>query len=162
MQYSQSCKNLGILHPTYGAYATGLSTQNPTFYGTCPETAQQHVEKMNDYFDRQEIDDETIKLRIFSQSLVGEARNWFKGLTPHSINDLQAFHQLFLNKWEVKKNPLQILSEYENIKRNVGEGVQEYCTRFNSVYNALPLHMKPPQGLALIKFPDGFDPEMAY
>ena len=66
----------------------------------------QHVDKMNDYFDRNEIVDETVKLRLFSQSLGGEARKWFKGLTPHSINDLQAFHQLFLNKWEVKKNPL--------------------------------------------------------
>ena len=88
---------------------------------------------MNEYFDREEIYDENVKLRLIAQSLGGEARKWFKGLTPHSINDLQAFHQLFLNKWEVKKNPLQILSEYENIKRNAGEGVQEYCTRFNSV-----------------------------
>ena len=45
---------------------------------------------------------------------------------------------------------------------NAGEGVQEYCTRFNSVYNALPIHMKAPQGLALMKFTDGFDPKMAY
>ena len=65
---------------------------------------------MNDYFDRQEIDDETIKLRMFAQILGGEARKWFKGLTPNSINDLPAFHQLFFNKWAVKKNPLQILS----------------------------------------------------
>ena len=79
---------------------------------------------MNDYFDRHEIDDENVKLRMFSQSLGGEARKWFKGLTPNSIHDLPVFHQLLLNKWEVKKNPLQILSKYENIKRNVGEGVQ--------------------------------------
>ena len=57
---------------------------------------------------------------------------------------------------------LQILSEYNNLKRNVGESVQDYCTSFNSVYNALPPHMKPPQGLALVKFTEGFDPDMAY
>ena len=33
---------------------------------------------MDDYFDRQEIDDETVKLRMFAQSLGGEARKWFK------------------------------------------------------------------------------------
>ena len=55
-------------------------------------TASQHVDKMNDYFDRNEIDDDSIKLILFSQSLGGEVRKWFKGLTPHSINDLQAFH----------------------------------------------------------------------
>ena len=34
--------------------------------------------------------------------------------------------------------------------------------RFNNVYNALPPDLKPPQGSALNKFPEGFDPEMAY
>lgn len=62
----------------------------------------------------------------------------------------------------MKKNPLQILSEYEHIKRNFGESVQDYCIRFNSVYNAIPDHIKPPIRLALIKFPDGFDTDMAY
>ena len=40
--------------------------------------------------------------------------------------------------------------------------MQAYCTRFNSVYNALSPKLKPPQGSALNKFPKGFDPEMAY
>ena len=117
---------------------------------------------MNDYFDRNEIDDETVKLRLFAQSLGGESRKGFKSLTPNSINDLQALHQSFLNNWEVKKNPLQILSDYNNLKRNIGESVQNYCTRFNSVYNALPPELKPTQGSALAKFPEGFDPEIAY
>jgi ribonuclease HI len=75
---------------------------------------------------------------------------------------LPLFTEVFLDRWEVKKNPLQILSEYENIKRNQGETVQDYCTRFNNLYNAIPADIKPPQGLALIKFPDGFDADMSY
>ena len=62
----------------------------------------------------------------------------------------------------MKKNPFQILSEYKHIKRNAGESVQDYCIRFNSVYNAIPDHLKPPMGLALINFLDGFDAYMAY
>jgi len=45
----------------------------------------------------------------------------------------------------------------ENIKRNVGESVQDYCVRFNAVYIAIPANIKPPEGLALLKFLDGFD-----
>ena len=41
------------------------------------------------------------------------------------------------------------------LKRNVGESVHAYTTRFNSIYNALPPHMKPPQGMALAKYPVG-------
>ena len=125
-------------------------------------TASQHVDKLDDYFDRHEIDDEYVKIRLFAQSLGGEARKWFKGLTPNSINDLPSFHQLFLKKWEFKRKPLQILSEYNDLKIKSGESVQDYCTRFNSVYNALPPQMKPPQGLALMMFHEGFDLDMCY
>jgi hypothetical protein len=79
-----------------------------------------------------------------------------------ALMTLLPFTNHFLNRWEVKKNPLQILSEYESIKRNQGESVQDYCTRFNNIYNAIPTNIKPPQGLALIKFPDGFDADMSY
>jgi len=59
-------------------------------------------------------------------------------------------------------NPLQILAEYEQIKRNAVESIQDYCVRFNTVYNEIPDHLKPPVGLAMMKFPDGFDADMAY
>jgi hypothetical protein len=61
-----------------------------------------------------------------------------------------------------KENPLQILSEYENIRKNQGETVHDYYTRFNNLYNAIPADINPPQGLAVIKFPDGFDDDMSY
>ena len=34
--------------------------------------------------------------------------------------------------------------------------------KFNSAYNALPPHMKPPQGMALVRYPEGLDAEMTY
>jgi hypothetical protein len=40
--------------------------------------------------------------------------------------------------------------------------VQDYCTHFNNMYNVILVDIKPPQGLALIKFPDGFDVDMSY
>jgi hypothetical protein len=40
--------------------------------------------------------------------------------------------------------------------------VQDYCIRFNNIYNAIPVDIKPPQGLDLINFPDGFDADMSY
>ena len=62
----------------------------------------------------------------------------------------------------MRKNPLQVLADYNNLHRNPGESVQAYCTRFNSVYNALSPELKPPQGSALNKFPEGFDSDMTY
>jgi hypothetical protein len=101
-------------------------------------------------------------MRLFAQILTGDVKKWFKSLPVASLNDIASFHQPFLNRWEVNKNPLQILFEYESIKINQGGSVQDYCTRFNNIYNEIPTNIKPPQGLALIKFPDVFDAEMFY
>ena len=68
-----------------------------------------------------ELEDETIKMRMFTQSLGGEPKKWFKILAPNSIHDLPALYQTFINRWEIRKNPIQILSEYKNLKRNMGE-----------------------------------------
>ena len=117
---------------------------------------------MTDDFDYMELEYETIKMRMFAQSLGGEPKKWFKSLAPNIINYLPTLYQTFINRWEIRKNPIQILYEYNNLKRNMGGSVQDYCTRFNSVYNSLPPHMKPPLGSALAKFPEGFDPDMTY
>jgi hypothetical protein len=137
-------------------------TRLPQFNGIGPLNAQQHVDKMNDYFDLHEVDEADVQMRLFSQSLTGDIKKWYKGLRVTSVLDLTAFQRSFLDRWEVNKNPLQIFSEYENIRRNQGESVQDYCTRFNNLYSAIPSEIKPPQGLALIKFPDGFDADMSY
>jgi hypothetical protein len=117
---------------------------------------------MNDYYDLHEVNEVDIQMRLFAQILTGDAKKWYKGLRTTSVLDLTTFQRSFLDRWEVKKNPLQILSEYENIRRNQGETVQDYCTHFDNLYNAILDEIKPPQGLALIKFPDGFDIDMSY
>ena len=61
-----------------------------------------------------------------------------------------------------EENSLQILSEYENIRRGPNETIQDHYTRFNNIYNTIPVNLRPPPDLALIKFPDGFDTDTAY
>jgi len=125
-------------------------------------TAQQHVDRMADFYDLHEIDAENVTMRLFIQTFLGEVRKWFRGLPAARITTLADLQRKFLDHWEVKKNPLQILAEYEQIKRNAGESVQDYCIKFNAVYNEIPDHLRPPVGLSMMKFPDGFDADMAY
>ena len=54
----------------------------PLYDASSSTTTQQHVDKMNDYFERQEIDDETVKLRMFSQSLGGRSNKMVQRLNP--------------------------------------------------------------------------------
>ena len=127
-----------------------------------PLTAVQHAKKMQDHFETYEIDDNSVRMRIFVQSLTGDVRTWFRSLNANSIATPEDLYQEFTNRWEKKKDPLHILGEYNTIKRGPQETVLEYCARFNNVYNAIPQNLRPPPDLALYKFPDGFDPDMAY
>ena len=97
-------------------------------------TSQHHVDRMEDAFDYMEIEEETVKMRIFAQSFGGDVKKWFKNLPPNSRNDLRALHQIFINKLELKRNPLQILAEYSNLKRNKGESVHEYSTKIGRAH----------------------------
>jgi len=117
---------------------------------------------MQDYFESYEIDDEAVRMKIFVQSLTGDVRSWFRSLPANSIADPEALYQTFTNRWEKKRDPLHILAEYDTIKRGLQETVLDYCARFNSVYNAIPQNLRPPPNLALYKFPDGFNQDMAY
>lgn len=145
-----------------GAMPQDYQIKITPFDGSGTYTAQQHTKKMTDYFEIYEIDADDVRMRIFVQSLIGEVRTWFRALLANNINDLEDLYRAFLNIWEKKKDPLQILLEYENLKRGTQETVQDYCTRFNNVYNPIPQNLRSPPDLALIKFPDGFDSGMAY
>ena len=81
------------------------------FDATITLSTKQHVDKMNDYYDLHEVDEVDVQMRLFAQSLTGDVKKWYKGLCTTSVLDLTAFQRSFLDRWEVKKNPLQILSE---------------------------------------------------
>ena len=132
------------------------------FDSTGSLTALQHIKKMQDYFESYEIDDNTVRMRIFVQSLSGDVRTWFRSLTANTIANPDQLYQSFTDRWEKKTAPLHILAEYDTIKRGPQETVLEYYARFNNVYNAIPQNLRPPPDLALYKFLDGFDPDMAY
>lgn len=96
----------------------------PLFDGT-PQSgpSQQHVDKMSDLFERYEIDEENVTMRLFVQTFGGEVGKWFRSLAARSIPTLDELQKQFLDHWEVKKYPLQITSEYTKMKRNASESV---------------------------------------
>ena len=100
-------------------------------------------------------------MRLFAQSLKGQVRDWYLTLTARSIVDMAAFKTLFLGKWEEKKNSVQIVSQYTQLKRGNDESVKNFSARFNSVYNSLPADCKPPEGMAKMHYAESFDDDFA-
>ena len=80
------------------------------------------------------MDYDDAKMILFAQRLSREAKRWFKYLPARSIATFEDFPILFLDRWEDKKSPLQVLAQYNNLKKGNFESVHEFSSRFMRVY----------------------------
>ena len=122
-------------------------------------TTQQHLDRFNDFIDLEEVDHEDVKMRLFSHIFYGEVKKWFRGHAARSIHDFQEFETTFLRKWESKKNFLQLLTQYNNLKRGFVESMQYFSTRFMKTYDFIPVDVKPPPGAAKLHYANAFSSE---
>ena len=71
----------------------------PRFSGENDTEAQKHVEIFCSFAENFNVEHLDVVLRLFVQSLDGEARKWFKTLGAHSINTWEAMEDAFIKKW---------------------------------------------------------------
>jgi hypothetical protein len=148
-----------ILHDLPVNYINNL----PRFDGENGKiTAEKHIQNLEDFLDLYEVEDDDVCIRMFSLSLQGKVKNWFRNLPAASIRNFHQFMQVFLDRWVIMGNIFLILEEYDHLKRKPGETVQQFSTRFNEVYHSIPVDVRPPPGLAKLHFPEAFDPEMTF
>ena len=124
-------------------------------------SAHKHLDWFNDFIKLEEVDFADMKMSLFTQILAGDVRKWFRALAPGSIADFTAFETIFLARWGDKKNPLQLLTHYNNMKRSPDEIVHEFSARFMKVYNAIPDEVKPPPKAAQIRYDDSFESDFS-
>ena len=106
-------------------------------------------------------DDDDVNMRLFVLIFSGEAKKWFRDLPARSIATFEAFQTAFLEIWGDKISPLQVLSQYNNIKKGGFEYVHEFSSRFMRVYNSIPTDIKPMVGTAKLHYVDSFDGDFA-
>jgi hypothetical protein len=111
-------------------------------------SAHKHLNWFNDFIDLEEVDFENVNMRLFTQSFSGEVSKWLRALPPTSFANFEAFETSFLAKWGDKKNPLHLLTQYNNMKRSPNETVQEFSARLMKVYHIIPAEVNPPPKVA--------------
>jgi len=101
----------------------------PKFTGIEGITVEEHLELFYSYADNLDISEVDVWMRVFVQSLDGEARKWFRELTPRSIADIEALDDAFLKHWGDKKYLLYYHTEFVNLKRESGESLSDFNKR---------------------------------
>jgi hypothetical protein len=131
----------------------------PKFTGEEDITVEEHLVAFYSYADNLNIENEDVWMRVFVQSLDGEVRKWFRGLTPGSIAGIEALDDAFLRQWGDKKDFMYYITEFGSLKRKEGESVSDFSKRFNKMYNKIPAEIKPTEASAKITYASAFDPD---
>jgi hypothetical protein len=98
-------------------------------------------------------------MRIFVHSLDGEAKNWFRALSPRYIVGIEALYDVFLRQWGDKKDFMYYIIDFGSLKRKEGEYVSDFSKRFNKMYNKIPAEINPTEASAKITYASAFDPD---
>jgi hypothetical protein len=131
----------------------------PKFTGEGDITAEEHLASFYSYADNLNIENEDVWMRVFVQSLDGEVRKWFRGLTPGSIAGIEALDNVFLRQWGDRKDYIYYMTEFGSLKKQEGESVSDFSKRFNKMYNKIPAEIKPSEASAQISYASAFDPD---
>jgi len=115
----------------------------PKFTGTEGVTTEENLEAFYSYNDNLDIRKNDVWMRVFVQSLDGEATKWFRELPQRSITDIEALDDVFLKQMGDKKDLLYYHTEFRNLKREKGESLPDFNKRFNKMYSKIPAEVKP-------------------
>jgi hypothetical protein len=130
----------------------------PKFTGEGDITAEEHLVAFYSYTDNLNIGNEDVWMRVFVQSLDGEVRKWFRGLSPGSIAGIEALDNAFLRQWGDKKDFMYYMIEFGSLKKMEGESVSNFSKRFNKMYNKIPDEIKPSEASAKMSYASAFGP----
>ena len=120
-------------------------------------SARYHVGKFDDFIDLEEVDHEDAKMSLFAQTLSGESKKWYKYLLARSIPNSVDFQTTFLERWDDKQSPLQVLSQYNNLKKGGFESFHDFSNRFMRLYNSIPNDINPSPCAAKLHYAKAFD-----
>jgi hypothetical protein len=121
-------------------------------------TTDEHLSTFYNYANNLNIENEDVWLRVFVQSLDGEARKWFRVLTLGSIDGIEALDDSVLIYWGDKNDFLYYITKFGSLKRDEGESVSKFSKRFNKMYNKILTEIKPTKTSTRIIYASSFDP----
>jgi hypothetical protein len=147
-----------LLQPMNALLAGDYLKYMPKFTGEEDVTIEEHLVAFYSDVDNLNIENEYVWMRVFVQSLDGEVRKSFRGLTFGSIAGIEALDDVFLRQWVDKKDFMYYIIEFGSLKRKEEEFVSEFSKRFNKMYNKIPAEINPTKDAAKITYASDFDP----
>jgi hypothetical protein len=110
--------------------------------------------KVVDDFD---MEREDVVMRMFVQTLEGDAQEWCKSLPIGSIDEWDVFQDKFMEIWVNKQDITFLLKTFSIIKKKENEIIYELNTHFSKAYNRTRNTMRHNAIGDLIFYLDSYD-----
>ena len=122
----------------------------PQFYGKKGEKPEDHIMKVEDYFQNYNIRDEAQKCNRFRDTCCGKARTWLSTLTeyptifdpeaaPDEAAKAKTMKSMFLARWQLKgRTPQTLYMEWQNLKFDPAkDDIEDFCNDVKNLANRL-------------------------
>ena len=95
----------------------------PRFTEEDSNSMQKHIENLCAFAENVNVEHLDVVLRLFVQSLEGEARKWLKALTNNTIHTWEEMENFFTLKWGEKRDHGYVLTWFNALKKRHNEDV---------------------------------------
>ena len=122
----------------------------PQFYGKKGEKPEDHIMKVEDYFQNYNIRDQEQKCNRFRDTCCGKARIWLSTLTEHpkafdpeeapdEATKAKTMKSMSLARWQLKgRTPQTLYMEWQNLKFDpTKDDIEDFCNDVKNLANRL-------------------------
>jgi hypothetical protein len=120
----------------------------PKFTGGNGERADFHMNEFYSYFMLHPVADEAedVVMKLFSNTLHGDAKKWYDNLPNASITSMDQFEEVFLEEWGIQSEDISVLQKnFEDIKQTENETLFNFQDRFEDTLHQIPASHRPKQ-----------------
>lgn len=96
-------------------------------------------------------------MNLFVQSLIDDAREWYKILPNTSISKWMDFKKASLEEYGDHNDLSFSIHELASIKKGYNESMVEFNKIFHKIFNNFPPQMKPNDEICQVFYMDAYD-----
>jgi len=123
---------------------------------------EKHIQDFKHFIDFFEIDHDDVCIRVLSQSLKGDTKDWFKHFKLETISSWEELKNVFLKFWGKKKYLDLHLAEFYALKRKRNETISTFSRRFSSIYYNFPKEIQLTKVSTMIHYATTLHPDLSF
>jgi hypothetical protein len=136
----------------------GVDSWLSKFSGNNDTKVDYHLRKFYDDLGSHEVNlqHQDVIMKLFSASLIGDAKAWYDSLPRKSIKTWEDFENAFSKKWGDEKDKALLFSQFDKIQKHEQEPVREFNARFDALVEEFPHNIRPLEGITLVRYLNAF------